>query len=154
MDNKEKITIEDITDIVLTKADYRWNSGYNEFTFNCKINEKENELYLTEERHDDGTSFIINSKIDDIWEKLSPNDAYKLEDLLQEKRQYGVYHNKIEKLSTLRDCEYMKWDFMENDNPYFNRVRSQLQAELDKKKEELALDNDKDIENDDIDLTF
>lgn len=49
----------------------------------------------------------------------------------------------------------MKWDFMENDNPYFNRVRSQLQAELNKKKEELALlDNDKDVENDDIDLTF
>jgi hypothetical protein len=33
MDNKEKIAIENITDIVLTKADYHWNSGYNEFTF-------------------------------------------------------------------------------------------------------------------------
>lgn len=148
MDNKEKIAIEDITDIVLTKADYHWNSGYNEFTFACKINGKADEIYLTEERHDDGTSFIINSKTDDIWEKLSPNDAYKLEDILQEKRQYGVYHNKIEKLTTLQDCEYMKWNFMENDNPYFNKVRSQLQSELNMKKEELQL------ENDDIDLTL
>ena len=79
---------------------------------------------------------------------MSPNDAYKLEDILQEKRQYGVYHNKFEKLTTLQDCESMKWDFMENDNPYFNKVRSQLQSELNMKKEELQL------ENDDIDLTL
>lgn len=82
MDNKGTIAIDNITDIVLTKADYCWNNGYNEFTFACKINGKEDEIYLTEERHDDGTSFIINSKTDDIWEKLSPNDAYKLEDIL------------------------------------------------------------------------
>ena len=142
MDNKGTIAIEDITDIVLAKADYHWNSGYNEFTFACKINGKADEIYLTEQRHDDSTSFIIISKTDDIWEKLSPNDAYKLEGILQEKRQYGVYHNKIEKLTTLQDCEYMKWDFMENDNPYFNKVRSQLQLELNMKKEELQLEND------------
>lgn len=34
---------------------------------------------------------------------------HKLEGILQEKKTYGVYHNKIEKLTTLQDCEYMKW---------------------------------------------
>ena len=135
---KEKIIAEDVTDITLKKAGYYWNAGYNEFEFICKIKGEDDAIYMTKQRHDDGTSFVINSEKDDIWERILADEAYKLEGKLQEAIQYGSYHRRIEKLETLQECKDLEWELMENENVYLKRVWEKVQSELKAKKTEIA----------------
>lgn len=134
---KEMITADDITDIKLTQAGYYWGMGYNEFDFLCKIKGEEDVLHLTEQRYDDGSSFVIRTEKDDIWNRIISTEAEKLEDKLQEVVQYGNYHKRIRKLATLEDCKDLEFELMENDNAYLNRVIGKLWTELAKKQKEI-----------------
>lgn len=59
---KKEVAAADITDIELTQAGYYWEMGYNIFDFTCKINGENDVLHMREQRHDDGTSFVIRSE--------------------------------------------------------------------------------------------
>ena len=84
-ERREKdIVADDITDITLIQVGYYWNSGYNEFDFTCKIKGEDDVLHMREQRHDDGNSLVIRSEKDDIWERISTKEAFKLDDKLQE----------------------------------------------------------------------
>lgn len=135
---KETIKAEDITDITLTQAGYYWEMGFNEFDFTCKIKGVDDELHMREQRHDDGSGFVIRSEKDDIWDRMTRVEACKLDDKLQEAIQYGNYHKKIEELMSLYDCKDMEFELMENDNVYLNRVIRKLWSELAAKQEELV----------------
>lgn len=98
-ERREKdIVADDITDITLIQVGYYWNSGYNEFDFTCKIKGEDDVLHMREQRHDDGNSLVIRSEKDDIWERISTKEAFKLDDKLQEVIQYGK--KKTEELGT------------------------------------------------------
>lgn len=131
------ITADDITDITLIQAGYYWEMGYNEFDFACKINGEDDVLRMTEQRHDDGSGFVIRSEKDDIWERITRKEACKLDDKLQEAIQYGNYHKRIGELTTLDDCKDMEFELMENNNVYLNRVIRKLWSELEVKQTEI-----------------
>lgn len=81
---------------------------------------------------------MIHSEKDDIWDRMTRVEAYKLDDKLQEAIQYGNYHKKIGELTSLYDCKDMEFELMENDNVYLNRVIRKLWSELAAKQEELV----------------
>ena len=134
---KEMIVAEDITDIKLTQAGYYWEMGYNEFAFTCKIKGEDDVLHMREQRHDDGSGFVIRSEKDDIWERITRKEACKLDDKLQEAIQYGNYHKRIGELTTLDDCKDMEFELMENNNVFLNRVIKKLWSELEAKQIEI-----------------
>lgn len=134
---KEMITAEDITDITLAQAGYYWYAGYNEFDFTCKIKGEDDVLHMREQRHDDGSGFVVHSEKDDIWQRMTRSEAYKLDDKLQEAIQYGSYHKKIVELTTLDDCKDMEFELMEDNNVYLNKVIRKLWSELAAKQEEI-----------------
>ncbi len=135
---KETIKAEDITDITLIQAGYYWKIGFNEFDFTCKIKGVDDVLHMREQRHDDGSGFVIRSEKDDIWDRMTRVETCKLDDKLQEAIQYGNYHKKIGELTSLYDCKDMEFELMENDNVYLNRVIRKLWSELAAKQEELV----------------
>ena len=138
IDKKMKdIVADDITDITLIQAGYYWNAGYNEFDFTCKIKGEDDVLHMREQRHDDGSSIVIRSEKDDIWERIAPSEVYKLDDKLQEAIQYGNYHKRIEGITTIEDCKDLEFELMENDNVYLNRVLGKLWNELEAKQNEI-----------------
>ena len=134
---KEMIVAEDITDIKLIQAGYYWEMGYNEFDFTCKIKGEDDVLHMREQRHDEGSGFVIRSEKDDIWERITRKEACKLDDKLQEAIQYGNYHERIAGLITVEDCKDLEYELMENNNVYLNRVIRKLWSELAAKQEEL-----------------
>ena len=139
IDKKMKdIVADDITDITLIQAGYYWNAGYNEFDFTCKIKGEDDVLHMREQRHDDGSGIVIRSEKDDIWERITPSEVYKLDDKLQEAIQYGTYHKRIEGITTVEDCKDLEFELMENDNVYLNRVLGKLWTELEAKQNEIA----------------
>ena len=139
IDKKMKdIVADDITDITLIQAGYYWYAGYNEFDFTCKIKGEDDVLHMREQRHDDGSSIVIRSEKDDIWERIAPSEVYKLDDKLQEAIQYGNYHKRIEGITTIEDCKDLEFELMENDNVYLNRVLGKLWTELEAKQNEIA----------------
>ena len=139
IDKKMKdIVADDITDINLIQAGYYWNAGYNEFDFTCKIKGEDDVLHMREQRHDDGSGIVIRSEKDDIWERITPSEVYKLDDKLQEAIQYGTYHKRIEGITTVEDCKDLEFELMENDNVYLNRVLGKLWNELEAKQNEIA----------------
>lgn len=131
------ITADDITDITLTQVGYYWEMGYNEFAFTCKIKGEDDVLHMREQRHDDGSGFVIRSEKDDIWERITRKEACKLDDKLQEAIQYGNYHKRIGELTTLDDCKDMEFELMENNNVFLNRVIKKLWSELEVKQTEI-----------------
>ena len=138
IDKKIKdIVADDITDITLIQAGYYWNAGYNEFDFTCKIKGEDDVLHMREQRHDDGSGIVIRSEKDDIWERITPSEVYKLDDKLQEAIQYGTYHKRIEGITTVEDCKDLEFELMENDNVYLNRVLGKLWNELEAKQNEI-----------------
>ena len=135
---KEMIVAEDVTDIKLTQAGYYWEMGFNEFDFTCKIKGEDDVLHMREQRHDEGSGFVIHSEKDDIWERITRKEACKLDDKLQEAIQYGIYHKRIAGLTTVEACKDLEFELMENNNVYLNRVIRKLWSELAATQEEIA----------------
>ena len=136
-EEKEMITAEDITEIELTQAGYYWEMGYNEFDFTCKIKGEDDELHMQEQRHDNGSGFVIRSGKNDIWERMTRAEACKLDDKLQETIQYGKYHKRIGELTSMADCKEMEFELTENNNVYLNKAIRKLWSELAAKQEEI-----------------
>ena len=79
----------DVTDIRLTQAGYYWDAGYNEFDFSCKINGEMDILHMVQQRHDDGYGLVIRAEKNDIWDRISGSEAFRLEEKLrQDLREY------------------------------------------------------------------
>lgn len=133
------VTAADVTDIRLTQAGYYWDAGYNEFDFSCKINGEMDILHMVQQRHDDGYGLVIRSEKDDIWDRISGSEAFRLEEKLLDEVQYRTYHNRIEKLASLSDCQEMHFELMENDNHNLRNVIGNLWTELREKENQLAV---------------
>lgn len=133
-EEKIGITAAEVTDIRLTQTGYYWESGYNEFDFTCRIEGTEDRIHMVQQRHDKGYGLVIRSEKDDIWDRISGSEAFKLEEKLLDEVQYRTYHDRIEKLISLLSCREMHYELMENDNHNLRNVIGNLWAELREKK--------------------
>lgn len=141
-DNTEEkigITAAEVTDIRLTQAGYYWDAGYNEFDFTCRIEGTEDGIHMVQQRHDEGYGLVIRSEKDDIWNRISGSEAFKLEEKLLDEVQYRTYHDRIEKLTSLLSCREMHYELMENDNHNLRNVIGNLWTELREKEDQLAV---------------
>ena len=50
---------------------------------------------MVQQRHDKGYGLVIRSEKDDIWERLSGSEAFRLEEKLLDEVEYRTYHNRI-----------------------------------------------------------
>ena len=89
-DIEKSVVADDVTEIRLLDAQCHWNAGYNDFTFSCKIKGEDDILYMTESRHDDGDGVTINSEKDDIWERMTSGELFKLDDKLRVEIEYDT----------------------------------------------------------------
>ena len=138
-EEKISITAEEVTDIKLTQAGYYWKAGYNEFDFTCRIEGTEDRIHMVQQRHDEGYGLVIRSEKDDIWERLSGSEAFRLEEKLLDEVQYRTYHDRIKKLTSLSNCREMYYELMENDNHNLRNVIGNLWTELREKEDQLAV---------------
>lgn len=138
-EEKIGITAAEVTDIRLTQAGYYWESGYNEFDFTCRIEGTEDRIHMVQQRHDEGYGLVIRSEKDDIWDRISGSEAFKLEEKLLDEVQNRTYHDRIEKLTSLLSCREMNYELMENDNHNLRNVIGNLWAELSEKEDQLAV---------------
>lgn len=138
-EEKISITVEEVTDIRLTQAGYYWEAGYNEFDFTCRIEGTEDRIHMVQQRHDEGYGLVIRSEKDDIWDRISGSEAFRLEEKLLDEVQYRTYHDRIEKLTSLSNCREMQYELMENDNHNLRNVIGNLWTELREKEDQLAV---------------
>ena len=138
-EEKISVTAEEVTDIRLTQAGYYWDAGYNEFDFICKIEGVEDKIHMIQQRHDEGYGLVIRSEKDDIWDRISESEAFKLEEKLLDEVQYRTYHDRIEKLISLLSCREMHYELMENDNYNLRNVIGNLWTELREKEDQFAV---------------
>ena len=138
-EEKISITAEEVTDIRLTQAGYYWEAGYNEFDFTCRIEGTEDRIHMVQQRHDEGYGLVIRSEKDDIWDRISGSEAFRLEEKLLDEVQYRTYHDRIEKLTSLANCREMQYELMENDNHNLRNVIGNLWTELREKEDQLAV---------------
>ena len=138
-EEKISITAEEVTDIRLTQAGYYWEAGYNEFDFTCRIEGTEDRIHMVQQRHDEGYGLVIRSEKDDIWDRISGSEAFRLEEKLLDEVQYRTYHDRIKKLTLLSNCREMYYELMENDNHNLRNVIGNLWTELREKEDQLAV---------------
>lgn len=138
-EEKISITAEEVTDIRLTQAGYYWEAEYNEFDFTCRIEGTEDRIHMVQQRHDEGYGLVIRSEKDDIWDRISGSEAFRLEEKLLDEVQYRTYHDRIEKLTSLSNCREMQYELMENDNHNLRNVIGNLWTELREKEDQLAV---------------
>lgn len=138
-EEKISVTAEEVTDIRLTQVGYYWDAGYNEFDFICKIEGVEDKIHMIQQRHDEGYGLVIRSEKDDIWDRISGSEAFRLEEKLLDEVQYRTYHDRIEKLTSLLSCREMHYELMENDNHNLRNVIGNLWTELSEKEDQLAV---------------
>ena len=138
-EEKISITAEEVTDIKLTQAGYYWEAGYNEFDFACRIEGTEDRIHMVQQRHDEGYGLVIHSEKDDIWDRISGSEAFRLEEKLLDEVQYRTYHDRIKKLTLLSNCREMYYELMENDNHNLRNVIGNLWTELREKEDQLAV---------------
>ena len=65
------------------------------FDFTCRIEGQEDRIHMVQQRHDKGYGLVIRSEKDDIWERLSGSEAFRLEEKLLDEVEYRTYHNRI-----------------------------------------------------------
>ena len=137
-EEKIGITAAEVTDIRLVQTGYYWEAGYNEFDFTCRIEGQEDRIHMVQQRHDEGYGLVIRSEKDDIWDRLSGSEAFRLEENLLDEVEYRTYHNRIEKLASLSACREMQYELMENDNYNLMNVIGSLWTELSQKENQIA----------------
>ena len=81
---------------------------------------------------------MIRAEKDDIWERLSGSEAFRLEEKLLDEVEYRTYHNRIEKLDSLSACREMHFELMENNNPNLNHMIGKIWNELGQKENILS----------------
>ena len=128
---------EDFTGFKLIRHESNWEMGYREYDFKCKISGEETVIHFLTQRHDEGYGFTIRTDDNDIYDRMSRQELFKLEDKLQEEIQYGLYHEDILKLTTIIQCKDLEFEFMEYDDVYLNRALKRLWSELSAKEKEL-----------------
>lgn len=138
-EEKIGITAAEVTDIRLTQAGYYWEAGFNEFDFTCRIEGTEDRIHMVQQRHDEGYGLVIRSEKDDIWDRISGSEAFRLEEKLLDEVQYRTYHDRIKKLTSLSNCREMYYELMENDNHNLRNVIGNLWTELREKENQLAV---------------
>ena len=94
---------------------------------------------MVQQRHDEGYGLVIRSEKDDIWDRLSGSEAFRLEEKLLDEVQYRTYHDRIEKLTSLLSCREMHYELMENDNHNLRNVIGNIWTELSEKEDQLAV---------------
>lgn len=94
---------------------------------------------MVQQRHDEGYGLVIRSEKDDIWDRISGREAFRLEEKLLDEVQYRTYHDRIEKLTSLLSCREMHYELMENDNHNLRNVIGNLWMELREKEDQLAV---------------
>ena len=99
----------------------------------------EDKIHMIQQRHDEGYGLVIRSEKNDIWERLSGSEAFRLEEKLLDEVQYRTYHDRIEKLTSLLSCREMHYELMENDNHNIRNVIGNLWTELREKEDQLAV---------------
>lgn len=104
------------------------------FDFTCRIEGQEDRIHMVQQRHNEGYGLVIRSEKDDIWERLSGSEAFRLEEKLLDEVEYRTYHNRIEKLDSLSACREMHFELMENNNPNLNHMIGKSGMNLDRKK--------------------
>ena len=108
------------------------------FDFTCRIEGQEDRIHMVQQRHDEGYGLVIRSEKDDIWERLSGSEAFRLEEKLLDEVEYRTYHNRIEKLDSLSACREMHFELMENNNPNLNHMIGKIWNELGQKENILS----------------
>lgn len=93
---------------------------------------------MVQQRHDEGYGLVIQSEKDDIWDRLSGSEAFRLEEKLLDEVEYRTYHNRIEKLISLSACREMRYELMENDNHNLMNVIGSLWTELAQKENQVG----------------
>lgn len=90
---------------------------------------------MVQQRQDEGYGLVIRSDKDDIWERISNREAFRLEEKLLDEVQYRTYQNRIEKLPSLSACREMNYELMENENHNLCNVIGKLWTELGEKNQ-------------------
>ena len=108
------------------------------FDFTCRIEGQEDRIHMVQQRHNEGYGLVIRSEKDDIWERLSGSEAFRLEEKLLDEVEYRTYHNRIEKLDSLSACREMHFELMENNNPNLNYMIGKIWNELGQKENILS----------------
>lgn len=108
------------------------------FDFTCRIEGQEDRIHMVQQRHNEGYGLVIRSEKDDIWERLSGSEAFRLEEKLLDEVEYRTYHNRIEKLDSLSACREMNFELMENNNPNLNHMIGKIWNELGQKENILS----------------
>lgn len=108
------------------------------FDFTCRIEGQEDRINMVQQRHNEGYGLVIRSEKDDIWERLSGSEAFRLEEKLLDEVEYRTYHNRIEKLDSLSACREMHFELMENNNPNLNHMIGKIWNELGQKENILS----------------
>lgn len=93
------------------------------FDFTCRIEGQEDRIHMVQQRHDKGYGLVIRSEKDDIWERLSGSEAFRLEEKLLDEVEYRTYHNRIQKLDSLSACREMYFELMK-ERPHTCRLES------------------------------
>ena len=108
------------------------------FDFTCRIEGQEDRIHMVQQRHNEGYGLVIRSEKDDIWERLSGSEAFRLEEKLLDEVEYRTYHNRIGKLDSLSACREMHFELMENNNPNLNYMIGKIWNELGQKENILS----------------
>lgn len=67
---------------------------------------------MVQQRHDDGYGLVIRAEKNDIWDRITGSEAFRLEEKLLDEVQYRTYHNRIEKLASLPYLDYYAEDLL------------------------------------------
>lgn len=132
------IIADDITDIQLIKVE-SWQAGFEEFSFSCRIKGKEDILHMSKLKYEDGCNFVIKTQKDDIREHMTINELISLYKRLCEKIVYTQYHNEIDQVRTVTDCQTLTFKLISDNDIYFKSVAPLIWKELGYKEQQMSI---------------
>lgn len=138
LEKEQPLTADDVQNLVLVSREYSEGTRTTTCDFMCEIRGEHDNLQYTTEHHDDGESYAIHTKKDDIWDRMSAAELERLEGKLGREVLYFKYHDQIEAVDSIADLQEIQYSIMDEEHPYFSDVSERVWADYSRREKELT----------------
>lgn len=132
---EQELTADEITNFKEISREYYPHMRTAEYVFSCEVRGEPDVLTYEVSQHDDGESYSLHTRNNDIWNRMSRRELEKLEFVVSREVTFAEWQKEIEQAETAADLRDVSYGMMETEHLNLSdEQRERLYQMMDEKE--------------------
>ncbi|MCD7883046.1 MAG: DUF3849 domain-containing protein [Lachnospiraceae bacterium] len=114
-EKEQELTADEITNFKEIRREYYPHMRTAEYVFSCEVRGEPDVLTYEVSQHDDGESYSLHTKNNDIWNRMSRKELERLESVVSREVTFAEWQKEIEQAKTAADLREVSYGMMETE---------------------------------------